>query len=508
MERRIKQERGEGLTKNKPKFYNKLFFKVYMNYAMLLVLFAALLGFIYLNQYKNVYVEEFKEEKINQAINVSNKMNEYVKGMDYSNVREQIATYADLVGGDVWIIQNINAAVPLSDDLTTLDITDPGLNLAQGMLRVIYNALEGQPPITETYYSDMHGGTIISTAVHISGVNGEICGAVVINVDYPFSGEDEVTARSFSMVLASSLIAAGISIIIAVIFARNLTSPILRMRNTALKLSEGRYETKTGINRNDEIGELAGTIDFLTDKLQENEEIRKSLDQMRLDFFANVSHELRTPITVVRAYTESLVDGVVSDGDKIGQYYERMLAECISMERLVGDLLLLSKMQNPDFEIDVEPVNISQIFDEIVRGIRVLSEEKNISINVGKDGDVYMMYGDYDRLRQMFLVIIDNAIKFSPDNSTIFIRIRQEDKILVSIRDEGIGITDEEKAFIFEKFYRSKLKQNAKGSGLGLSIARQIALKHNGDIEVISEQGIGTEFIFSFEYIKDRSVYM
>jgi signal transduction histidine kinase len=219
---------------------------------------------------------------------------------------------------------------------------------------------------------------------------------------------------------------------------------------------------------------------------------------MRLDFFANVSHELRTPITVMRAYTETLVDGVVTDGEKLPQYYNRMLSECKTMERLVGDLLTLSKMQNPDFAIEKEPVNVHQVMDDIIRSAGTIAEKKNISIEVIKDQPVLMILGDYDRLRQMFMVILDNAIKFSNENKIVHIKLSKSDKIKVSIQDEGVGIEASDISNIFEKFYKSNLRQNVSGTGLGLAIAKQIAMKHDGTIEVNSTPGIGSEFIFTF----------
>jgi signal transduction histidine kinase len=219
---------------------------------------------------------------------------------------------------------------------------------------------------------------------------------------------------------------------------------------------------------------------------------------MRLDFFANVSHELRTPITVIRAYAETLADGVIKDEEKIVQYYGRMLSECKSMERLVGDLLTLSKMQNPDFAIEKEPVNLLQVFEDIIRSAGTIAEKKNITIVVVKDDPVSMILGDYDRLRQMFMVILDNAIKFSEENKTVHIKISKSDKIKVSIRDEGVGIEALDINNIFEKFYKSNLRQNASGTGLGLAIAKQIAIKHEGNIEVYSTLGVGSEFVFIF----------
>ena len=178
------------------------------------------------------------------------------------------------------------------------------------------------------------------------------------------------------------------------------------------------------------------------------------------------------------------------------------------MERLVGDLLLLSKMQNPDFAVDKEPVNLVQIFNDIIRSAGTIGKEKKIHIVVTHEQELYIIQGDYDRLRQMFLVIFDNAVKFSPEGGNVYVSICEcmPGRVGVSIRDEGIGISKEELPSIFEKFYKSKLRQNAKGSGLGLAIARQIALKHGGDIEVESELGRGTEFRFSFDLIPKKEL--
>ena len=193
-----------------------------------------------------------------------------------------------------------------------------------------------------------------------------------------------------------------------------------------------------------------------------------------------------------------MIDGVVKEEAKLNQYYDRMLSECKSMERLVGDLMLLSKMQNPDFAINIEPVNLVQIFDDIIRSAGTMAEKKSINIEIVKDQPVIMMLGDYDRLRQMFMIILDNAIKFSEENKTVHINLSKSDKILVTIKDEGIGMDINDLENIFEKFYKSNLSQNASGTGLGLSIAKQIAIKHEGYIEVKSTLGVGSVFTFVF----------
>jgi signal transduction histidine kinase len=195
---------------------------------------------------------------------------------------------------------------------------------------------------------------------------------------------------------------------------------------------------------------------------------------------------------------------VVQEEEKVHQYYDRMLSECKTMERLVGDLLLLSKMQNPDFAIDSEPINLNQVFEDIIRSAGTIAEKKRIQIEVIKEEPVNMILGDYDRLRQMFMVILDNAIKFSEENKTVHIKIEKADKIIVSIKDEGVGIDPSDINNIFEKFYKSNLRQNASGTGLGLAIAKQIALKHDGTIGVDSAPGMGSEFIFTFPPFEDE----
>lgn len=481
---------------------NHLFFEVYVNYALLMVLFTVVLGCIYLRFYQTASEADYKKQLEEQAVNISSSLTNFIVNEDYENYLTRIEVLRELGMDDIWTISNPNAKWPMDSRMESVDLSDT--SVSEESKQLIQKAFLGERDY-KTYYSEIHGSTVITLGIPIYGINGEVCGALLLNKG--METKDKVVSNSLNMIINSMIVAAVVSFILAILFARQLTKPIIKMRHMALKLARGEYEIKTGINRKDEIGDLAKTLDFLTDKLQENEKIRKELDQMRLDFFANVSHELRTPITVVRAYTESLVDGVITGEEKTKQYYQRMLLECKSMERLVGDLLLLSKMQNPDFVIEMEPVNLIQIFEELTRNVRAISKEKEIKIKFSHDQEVYMIYGDYDRLRQMFLVILDNAIKFSPDYSTIYIKVSKKDKIEVSIKDEGIGISEEELPSIFEKFYKSKLRQNAKGSGLGLAIAKQIALRHGGTIEVKSKLNVGTEFIFSFHEMSNINTF-
>ncbi|NLK29338.1 MAG: HAMP domain-containing protein [Clostridiales bacterium] len=485
---------------NKVRIYNRLFYKLYANYAIMLLVTAVLICLIFMKLYYDTTMENHRDQLVKQAYKVSERMTEFIEYGRTEDFLEYLNTLIEINDMDVWTVSNPASTNPMNESLATNSYEEfLDSEIYADYAEILQSAFSNQMD-NQTRYDEIYQTQTITVAVPVYGVNRGVVGAVLLKS--PVEGQRAIISSSLSLIVFSSIVALGISFLIVIVFATELSIPISRMRVTALELAAGKYRTKTGIKRKDEIGDLAKTIDILSEKLLENEIQRKNLEQMRLDFFANVSHELRTPITVLRGYTETLVDGVVTDEEKVAQYYERMLSECKSMERLVGDLLVLSKMQNPDFVIEKEPVNLIQVFDDIIRSANAIAEKKNITIDFKKDHPMYMILGDYDRLRQMFMVILDNAIKFSKENKTVYINIMTKDKIIVSIRDEGIGIEAADLEHIFEKFYKSSLRQNANGTGLGLAIAKQIALKHEGNILVNSQPGVGSEFIFSFPIYK------
>ena len=485
-------------TQGKVRIKDRLLFRVFFNYALIMIMFALITGVVFVSLYRKLDIENNRSRLLQQAEGIAKQVQEYQKNDDISNGLTYISAISTIQSLEIWVVANPRADRPLNPYLTSVDLS--GVTLPQGQQEVISEAFQGKET-SRIYYSDIHTYNVLSVGTPILNSSGEACGAVVLNTE--MASVDRGVSNILKTIVLSVLIALVLSFMVAIWFARQLTVPFSRMRTMALKLAEGDYEVTTGIERKDEVGDLARTLDFLTVKLKENEIERENLEHMRMDFFANVSHELRTPITVVRAYTESLVDRVVTEPEQVEQYYQRILSECTGMQRLVGDLLTLSKMQNPDFVIEKEPVDVIQIFHDLVRAASKIAEEKNVTVEFECDSEICLMYGDYGRLRQMFLVILDNAVKFSNEGGVVSIRINKLDRLVVSIKDNGVGIAPEELPFVFDKFYKSKLRQNAKGSGLGLAIAKQIALKHDGSIEIHSELSKGTEFVFCFDYIDE-----
>ena len=498
---------------------HSLFFIMFRNYALVVVAFAILTGLIFVQLYSRSAIVANQKLLLKQASSIAKRVGVFVDDDDYITYPSFLEVLEELETTDIWIISNPKSKSPMPKKYTNIDISRE----TQPEISSLFDSVFSGEADAMDVYSETYGADYIFTAVPIiASKSKEVIGAVFVN--QVSESQKIVISRSFTIIFISTLIALLFSLIFAVFLARRLSRPLSIMRATALRLADADYEAHTNINEGGELGELAGAIDSLSDRLKQADEERKNLEQMRLDFFANVSHELRTPITVVRAYSETLLDGIIDDEATRFEYYHKMLTECKSMERLVGDLLALSKMQNPDFTLEKEPISLVQVFSDILRSGLALAKEKNVKINLDTDDELMLMYGDYDRIRQMFMVIVDNAIKFSNDSGNVHITIKKEtasnsvgffsavfagdtyvnsgNKLLISIIDNGIGISENELPHIFEKFYKSKLRQNAKGSGLGLAIARQIALKHDGSINVESEKGKGTKFKFEFNEIK------
>jgi signal transduction histidine kinase len=179
--------------------------------------------------------------------------------------------------------------------------------------------------------------------------------------------------------------------------------------------------------------------------------------------------------------------------EQIQSYCEQMMNESISLERLVNDLLDLAKLQSAGFTIVKEEISLNDVISDAVRGSRQIAKAHDITVKVTGMNKNFVFYGDYDRLKQMLMIILDNAIKFSHEGGTVTIKLSGK---TLTIRDKGIGISEDDMPHIFEKFFKGTSERNKSGTGLGLAIAKQIAERHEIVLSVDSHVRNGTTFKF------------
>jgi two-component system sensor histidine kinase VicK len=225
------------------------------------------------------------------------------------------------------------------------------------------------------------------------------------------------------------------------------------------------------------------------------------LDNMRKEFVANVSHELRTPITTIKSYSETLMDGAIDDKEVASEFLGTINAETDRMTRLINDLLELSRFDYKYAKLVMKSFDINFMVKNSVSKLEKLAYDKGQTLRLDVPEGELIINGDRDRLEQVVINILSNSIKYTKENGTINVSLKIlkvdgfQDKIMIAIKDNGIGIPKEDLERIFERFYRvDKARSRAMGgTGLGLSIVKEIVDAHGGKIEIDSEVGKGTE---------------
>ncbi|MBU8879674.1 PAS domain-containing protein [Bacillus sp. FJAT-29790] len=226
----------------------------------------------------------------------------------------------------------------------------------------------------------------------------------------------------------------------------------------------------------------------------------KKLEQMRKDFVANVSHELKTPITSIKGFSETLLDGAMGDKQALEAFLKIILQESDRLQSLIQDLLDLSKIEQQGFSLSVQKFDIMVVLEEVIAIVGGKAAEKNISIKFKKDKDTIFIEGDINRLKQVFINLITNAILYTPSDGSINISLYESKSVIsIKVKDTGIGIEKDEIPRIFERFYRVDKARSrySGGTGLGLAIVKHLVEAHKGTITVESTVGKGTAFLIN-----------
>ena len=216
---------------------------------------------------------------------------------------------------------------------------------------------------------------------------------------------------------------------------------------------------------------------------------------MRQNFIADITHELRTPVTIIRGLAEGVKDQVypIEDSPKISA---QIIQETLGMQRLIQDLLDLSKLEDPDFKLDKQVIELHDVLDDVVRSASALLAQKQQTLDVQIESGSWPFNGDAQRLKQMFIATLDNASKFSSEKSSITLMARQEtEMIVIEVVDHGIGMDDLKQKELFQR-YKKDSQNNPNGNGLGLLIVSKIAANHHIRLEVESQVDVGTTIRF------------
>ncbi|MGJ9382776.1 sensor histidine kinase [Salipaludibacillus sp. CF4.18] len=361
----------------------------------------------------------------------------------------------------------------------------PGFLQEQGLSsNIVDQALSGEETVSERLLGKREEiSYVMASKINIPSLSQEPQAIVMV-----FHEFDRESRQIIWINFLTALIALVITAMIIYYTSRKITDPLTNMNHSALQFAKGDFSHRVNVKTTDEIGQLGNTLNHMAKELG-------SLDQLRKDFVANVSHDLRTPLTSIRGFLGAMLDGTIPRA-KEKHYLTIMHHETDRLMKLVNDLLSTASLEAGNWELDCKAYNVTEQLRIILAKLEpeTSKREMEIQFDTGKK-DVYI-YADSERMEQVFINLVQNAIQYSSYGSKIGILVKEQKNVVqINISDQGLGMSEDELANIWERFYKSdKARTQKVGTGIGLSIVKQILDLHNATIIVESNVGQGTTF--------------
>lgn len=425
-------------------FKNKIVVKLSAYFAAALLLFAIILGSVFAVLFRDYTINMRKNELAARATDIAETLSGFMS-MGGGGKGAFMRYICDFAGADAWIVDEqhniITGGMGMMGRYSYSDLPEN----AEGIIDEVFN--------DKTVFSEDFSGVLseltLSVGVPVKS-DGEVVAVVLLHT--AVQGINDAIKQGVGILAISIAAALIIAILLSIWLSKSFTDPIVSK------------EAQDAIR----------------------------LEKTRRDFVANISHELRTPVTVLRGSLEALVDGVVSEQSQVEEYHRQMLSEAVYLQRLVGDLLDLSKLQSAEYVIERQPVSAFEVCTDAIRSMQSIANKKDVRLQSNLVRDIEIV-GDYGRLRQLMLILLDNAVKFSQDGGVVEVAVDG----CIRVRDYGCGIPADELPHIFDRFRKSRSEQNKAGTGLGMAIAKEIAARHSLAITAESTVGEGAAIIIT-----------
>lgn len=284
--------------------------------------------------------------------------------------------------------------------------------------------------------------------------------------------------------IATGIALLSITAISGAYFITSIVRPVRDVSSISRKIAMGDFNSRIDIKQNNEIGELCDSINYMASELQQAE-------NMKNDFISSVSHELRTPLTAIRGWAETAKMSIGFDEETVNKGLDVVIKESERLHGLVEELLDFSRMQSGKLSISFDKFELVPTLSEAADMYRELAKKQNVELIYLPSKEEIFCYGDMNRIKQVFINVIDNALKYNQPGGQILIEQHTEDNcVQIIISDTGVGIASQDLDRVKEKFY--KANKQVRGSGIGLAVADEIIKQHNGLLLVDSTEGLGT----------------
>ncbi len=276
-------------------------------------------------------------------------------------------------------------------------------------------------------------------------------------------------------------------LLLSLIFSKSIIGPLNEINEVAKKMAKGQYSERIEKRYNDEIGELADTLNSMAGEILETTKLKN-------DFISSISHELRTPLTSIKGWGETILTGGLDDKYETELGLKIIVKETTRLSQMVEELLDFSRIESGRITLHLEPVDIESVLNDIVHMFKHRGQKDGVIVEYNHPAFIPEIIADQNRLRQVFINTIDNAIKFTESGNKVCVAIdSDEENVCITVKDEGIGINQEDLPKVKEKFFKGTSKKS--GSGIGLAVSDEIIKLHGGTFEIESELDLGTRII-------------
>ncbi|OFO62870.1 two-component sensor histidine kinase [Peptoniphilus sp. HMSC075B08] len=452
---------------------NKIGKRLVRSFLIIILITISIIDIFLLFAFSSYYYNNISKELI-QRMEVSLE----IYRRDYSDKSIEDLIYED---SDIFL-SNTNAEVQILDKDKNL-LSDSIGRLASNPIETI-DVMAAEKGEIKTWRGEdsQTGEAIMSVAGPIKNNEGETIG--YLRFISSIEGVKSAILKTIISLFVFTLFVALVTTMVSLLISKSIVRPILELTEVAKTMLKGNYEEKAKIFEDDEIGELAKTLNAMSDEI-----INK--DRIKNDFISSISHELRTPLTSIKGWTVVLKDAKEDETELIEDGLNIIENEADRLAKMVEELLDFSRYISGRITLDKDVFDITQTCLDISKQMRPRAKSNNIELITELPEESILINADENRIKQLLINLLDNAIKFTSDKGWVkFQMIREADLVQIMVSDNGMGMTKEELAHVKEKFYKGKHSKSH--SGIGLSISDEITKLHQGKLEIFSEENIGT----------------
>jgi len=448
----------------------------------IVVLLIVILSLVLQNYYDNG-IHQTLNGRVDELSNVFGNYTSEDYNAFETNSRSYVENFSDKESMELMVI----------DPNGNITVTSTGFPPDQTAELADYKQALKDPDGYGFWTGNQNGEAVMAVTRIISDVNGNKLGAVRYCVSL-----EPANRQIFVMVML--MIVIGLFILFLVMisgayFVRSIVNPIQEINEISKKIAQGDFNARLEKRNDDEIGELCDSINYMAKELGASEKLKN-------DFISSVSHELRTPLTAIKGWAETMRMGDTPDFRTMEKGMSVIAKESERLTGIVEELLDFSRIQSGRMVVNMERIDLLAELDEAIYMLRERALKEGKHLIYDEPEFVPPVMGDKNRLRQVFINIIDNALKYTPEGGVIGIDVTYDEKnIKISISDNGCGIPAEHLPRIKDKFY--KANQTQRGSGIGLAVADEIMHLHDGSLDIESTENVGTTAILTIPIESD-----